>query len=115
MRKAGSRRQVTGKEDQKFCSLDMIVHIFNTRTQEAVASGSLGVQGQPDLHKSFRLVRTVFQTTEEKRNHLMAGEVARWYRGYIVLPEELSQISSTVSDSPSSDAFGRWSQSKRQG
>lgn len=99
-----------GEEDQKFCSVDIIVHIFNTRTQEAVTGGSLGVQGQPDLHKSFRLVRTVFQTTEGKKNHLMAGGVAHWYRGYIVLPEDLSQVSSTVTDSPSSDALRRWSQ-----
>lgn len=45
----------------------------------------------------------------------MTGEMAQWYRGYIVLTEDLSQVSSTVSDSPSSDASRRWLQRKRPG
>lgn len=62
----------------------------------------------------FRLVMTVFKTTD-KKNHFMAGEMAQRHRGHIVFTKDLSQVPSTLSDNPSSDALRRKLKRKRLG
>lgn len=75
MHTTGSRDKLWKKRIKKFYSLDFIVHIFNIRTQEAVASGSLLVQGQPDQHRAFQASKGCLQNNRQK-NHFMAGEMA---------------------------------------
>lgn len=44
-------------------------HAFNSRTQEAEAEGSLGLQGQPSLHKEFEVSQgSIMSPRLEKEN-----------------------------------------------
>lgn len=104
-----------GKRGSKqFYSLDFIVHIFNIRTQEAVASGSLWVQGQPDQHRAFQASKDCLQNNRQKKS-LHGWRNGQRHRGHIVFTKDLSQVPSTLSDSPSSDALRRRLKRKRPG